>query len=82
VRDLVARAFAVVGLDWQEFVRTDPKFLRPAEVQELVADTSLAQELLGWQPQTGFDALIEEMVAADLEIEGSVGSTRPVARSR
>jgi len=48
----------------------------------LVAATSLAQELLGWQPQTGFDALIEEMVAADLEIEGSVGSARPVARSR
>ncbi len=82
VRDLVARAFAVVGLDWQEFVRTDPKFLRPAEVHELVADTSLAQEMLGWQPQTGFDALIEEMVAADLEFEGSVGSARSASPIR
>jgi GDPmannose 4,6-dehydratase len=67
VRDLCDAAFSHVGLDYREFVKQDPKFLRPAEVDLLVADPSKASAKLGWQPQVGFKQLVEMMVDADLE---------------
>jgi len=66
VKDLVAAAFDRVGLDWQKYVVSDPKFIRPAEVDVLVGDASEAKRVLGWQPEISFDAMIAEMVDADL----------------
>jgi GDPmannose 4,6-dehydratase len=67
VRDLCQAAFAHVGLDYREFVKQDPRFLRPAEVDLLVADPSKAREQLDWTPTVTFQQLIEMMVDADLE---------------
>ncbi|HOX21036.1 MAG TPA: GDP-mannose 4,6-dehydratase, partial [Gemmatimonadales bacterium] len=66
VRDLVEVAFSRAGLDWQKYVRLDPAFIRPAEVDLLLADATLARERLGWTPTVGFRQLIEMMVDADL----------------
>ncbi len=67
VRDLIEIAFAHVGLDWQAYVKQDPKFIRPAEVDVLLADPSKAKAKLGWEPQVGFEEMILRMVDADLE---------------
>jgi GDPmannose 4,6-dehydratase len=67
VKDLVHEAFTHVGLDWQKFVRTDARFLRPAEVDHLIGDSSSARQRLGWQPSVDFRALVHMMVDADLE---------------
>jgi GDPmannose 4,6-dehydratase len=66
VRQLVETAFGHAGLDWQKFVRVDPAFLRPAEVDHLIGDSSKARRVLGWEPQVSFDKLIAMMVDADL----------------
>ena len=67
VQDVVQTAFSHVGLEWQEYVRTDPRFLRPAEVDHLIGDSSRARAELGWQPNVDFKTLITMMVDADLE---------------
>jgi GDPmannose 4,6-dehydratase len=67
VRDLVEVAFSHVGLDWEKYVRTDPKLLRPAEVEHLIGNSAKAQQQLGWQPTVDFAGLIRMMVDADLE---------------
>jgi len=67
VRELVEAAFGHVGLDWQEHVVTDPKFMRPAEVDLLLADPSKARLELGWTPKVSFRELIASMVDADLD---------------
>jgi len=71
VKRLVETAFNHVGLDWQKYVRTDPRFLRPAEVDLLIGDASKAKEKLGWSPAIGFEQLIAMMVDADLERHAS-----------
>jgi GDPmannose 4,6-dehydratase len=67
VKDLVQEAFSHVGLDWQEFVRTDPRFLRPAEVDHLIGDPAKARRVLGWEPSVDFKKLVHMMVDADLD---------------
>ena len=67
VRDLCAAAFGHVGLDWQKYVTVDPRFVRPAEVDVLLADAGRARRELGWQPRVSFEELITMMVDADLE---------------
>jgi GDPmannose 4,6-dehydratase len=67
VRELCEVAFAHVGLDWQKFVKVDPRFQRPAEVDVLQADPTKAGRELGWRPKVGFQALVQMMVNADLE---------------
>lgn len=67
VRELVEAAFSHVGLDWREHVVTDPKFIRPAEVDLLLADPSKARRELGWTPKVAFPELVAMMVDADLE---------------
>jgi GDPmannose 4,6-dehydratase len=67
VRDLVETAFNHVGLDWQKHVVTDPKYMRPAEVDLLQADAGKARRELGWSPKVGFGQLVAMMVDADLE---------------
>jgi GDPmannose 4,6-dehydratase len=67
VRELVEAAFSHVGLDWEKHVVTDPRFMRPAEVDLLLADPSKARQELGWTPAVDFQHLIAMMVDADLE---------------
>jgi GDPmannose 4,6-dehydratase len=66
VRELVELAFDHVKLDWKRYVRLDPKFLRPAEVDHLIGDASKARSGLGWQPEIDFAGLVRMMVDADL----------------
>ncbi len=66
VRELCDAAFARVGLDWQKYVVQDERFMRPAEVDLLVADPTKARERLGWVPNVDFRQLVEMMVDADL----------------
>ena len=67
VRDLVDAAFGHVGLDWRKYVKSDPRYMRPAEVDVLQADPSKAKRELGWSPTVKFDELVAMMVDADLE---------------
>lgn len=66
VREFCRIAFDSVGLDYQEFVKVDERFLRPAEVDVLLGDSSKARQKLGWTPATSLEAMITEMVEADL----------------
>lgn len=66
VQDFCERAFSRVGLDYERYVKTDEQFYRPAEVDLLIGDASLARERLGWKPQYRFGELVDEMVDADL----------------
>jgi GDPmannose 4,6-dehydratase len=75
VRELVEIAFGHVGLDWQTCVRLDPKFLRPAEVDLLVGDSSKARKSLGWEPEVDFTSLVRMMVDADLARLSPVAGT-------
>ena len=72
IEDLVQRAFAEVGIDdWRPYIRQDPKYFRPAEVDLLIGDASKARTQLGWVPEVDFPELIKMMVANDLELESS-----------
>jgi GDPmannose 4,6-dehydratase len=66
VRHLCEVAFAHAGLDWEKCVRVDPVFYRPAEVHELLGDSSKAKAKLGWVPEVSFEQMIDMMVDADL----------------
>jgi GDPmannose 4,6-dehydratase len=66
VRDLVEAAFGHAGLDWQKYVKTDPKLFRPAEVDHLIGDAAKARTTLGWQPTVDFKGLVAMMTDADL----------------
>lgn len=66
VCDMCELAFGHVGLDYQEFVEIDPRFMRPAEVDVLLGNADKAQEKLGWRPETSLKDLISMMVEADL----------------
>jgi GDPmannose 4,6-dehydratase len=67
VRELCEAAFGHVGLNWQDYVVQDERFMRPAEVDLLVGDASKAGQALGWEPTVTFRGLVEMMVDADLE---------------
>ena len=67
VQELVELAFGCVGLDWRQYVREDPAFLRPAEVDLLIGDATKARTALGWKPQVTFAGLVEMMVRADVD---------------
>ncbi|HVA71009.1 MAG TPA: GDP-mannose 4,6-dehydratase [Acidimicrobiales bacterium] len=67
VRELCEVGFGMVGLNYEEFVRVDQSFIRPAEVDLLVGDATKARDVLGWKCQTDFYALIEMMVDADVK---------------
>ncbi|MFM8650327.1 MAG: GDP-mannose 4,6-dehydratase [Actinomycetota bacterium] len=70
IEELVQRAFGEVGIDdWQKYVRQDPKFFRPAEVDLLIGDATKARTKLGWTPEVDFPSLVKMMVANDLAIE-------------
>lgn len=67
VREVCQVAFGHVGLNWEEHVVSDRKFMRPTEIKDLKGDYSLAKKELGWEPKTSFEELIRLMVDADLE---------------
>jgi GDPmannose 4,6-dehydratase len=79
VRQLVEVAFGHVGLDWSKYVRIDPAFLRPAEVDHLIGDASKAKRVLGWEPSVSFQQLVSMMVDAD--IAALSGSSRAESAS-
>ena len=66
VQQLCEEAFSYQGLDWRAYVKSDPRFVRPAEVDMLVADSSKARRVLGWEPKVRFRELVRMMVDADL----------------
>jgi GDPmannose 4,6-dehydratase len=81
VRELVEVAFAHAGLDWEKHVRLDAKLLRPAEVDQLIGDSSKARAALDWQPKVDFRGLVEMMVDADLErLSRAPGAHKVAAR--
>jgi GDPmannose 4,6-dehydratase len=72
VQEFVEKAFAHAGLqDWEQYVRQDPKFFRPAEVDLLIGDSAKAKAVLGWEPKVGFDELVKMMVDNDLALEAA-----------
>jgi len=66
VEEFAEKAFDIVGLDWQEYVKVDKRFFRPLDVNFLQGDYSKAKEKLGWRPETKFDKLVKIMVKEDL----------------
>ncbi len=70
VRDFAELAFKIVGKKYTDYVVTDPQLYRPAEVNILCGDSSVAQKKLGWKPQIAFEDLVREMVVADCKLLG------------
>lgn len=70
VRDFCEAAFGCLDLDWQQYVRSDARHMRPAEVPDLRGDATRIREALGWTPKTTFRELVEMMVRADLKAIG------------
>jgi GDPmannose 4,6-dehydratase len=73
VRDFLDAAFAIVDLDWKQYVEIDPRLYRPAEADYLQADITRAKAILGWEPEVSFEEMVREMVEADLRTSGVVG---------
>ncbi len=66
VQEIIETAFGIAGLDWRQFVRNDPKFLRAADPRRLVGNAAKAKKLLQWQPEISFEKIISEMTQAEL----------------
>jgi GDPmannose 4,6-dehydratase len=71
VGDCCRVAFEHLGLDHEQYVRTDPKWVRPAEVDLLIGDASKAKRMLGWEPEITFEQLIQGMVDSDMRMLGA-----------
>lgn len=72
VKEFLEIAFGYVGLQWQDYVAFDERYLRPAEVDLLIGDPSKAKQKLGWEPSVSFEELVRLMVNADLKGLGLV----------
>jgi GDPmannose 4,6-dehydratase len=68
VREFAEKVFTKLDLDYNEFVAVDPRYFRPTEVDVLLGDASKAKKALGWKPKITFDALIDMMIATDMEL--------------
>lgn len=68
VREFLETAFGHVGLDYQQYVKIDPRYFRPAEVDLLLGDPSKAKRVLGWKPKVSFKELVTRMVDSDVEL--------------
>lgn len=84
VRDFLSEAFGYVNLDWNQFVRIDPRYFRPTEVDYLLADPSRSARELDWKPKVNFQELVRIMVDADMERLGlpSPGEGRKVLEEK
>ncbi len=67
VKQFLEAAFSALDLNWQDYVVQDPRFMRPAEVDHLIGDSSKAERMLGWKPEVDFEELVRMMVEADME---------------
>jgi GDPmannose 4,6-dehydratase len=70
VKEFLVEAFRYAALDWQEYVKIDPRYFRPLEVETLIADASKARKELGWWPKVNFKELVRIMVDADMAAAG------------
>jgi GDPmannose 4,6-dehydratase len=70
VKDFVKEAFNYAGLNWKRYVKIDPRYFRPTEVENLVADTGKARKKLNWSPRVAFADLVKIMVDADMRAIG------------
>jgi GDPmannose 4,6-dehydratase len=70
VREFLQESFGLVGLNFEQYVKVDPKYFRPTEVDLLIGDAQKARQQLNWKPRVGFRELVRLMVVADLEAEG------------
>jgi GDPmannose 4,6-dehydratase len=70
IREFLDEAFGYVNLDWNDYVRIDPKYFRPTEVDYLLADPTKAREVLGWEPKVKFHDLVRIMVDSDMQLMG------------
>ncbi|MBT0565927.1 GDP-mannose 4,6-dehydratase [Williamsia sp. CHRR-6] len=79
IKELLDVAFDEVGVsDWERYVSTDPRFMRPAEVDLLIGDATKARKVLGWEPEVDFDSLIRMMVRHDLDVQtAAAAATNP-----
>jgi GDPmannose 4,6-dehydratase len=82
VREFAAAAFAHAGLDYREYVKIDPQFHRPADVELLLGDPAKASRALSWSPKTKFKDLVAEMVEADLRMTSRDARGRPAVERR
>ncbi|MGD1938473.1 MAG: GDP-mannose 4,6-dehydratase [Cyanophyceae cyanobacterium] len=88
VQEFLEVSFAYAGLNWQEYVEFDARYLRPAEVDLLIGDPAKAKEKLGWEPSVTFEELVHLMVDADVRslglppLEGSKGDDGDIATNR
>jgi GDPmannose 4,6-dehydratase len=88
VREFCEIAFDAAGLDWEKYVKVDPKFMRPAEVNLLLGDASKARKVLGWKPKVSFKGLVGMMVENDIDHIGreiklnKTAKAKPVAKKR
>lgn len=73
VKEFLQECFSLVGKDWQEYVKIDPRYFRPAEVEALQGDASKAERELGWKAKTTFKELARAMLDADMKAEGLEG---------
>jgi GDPmannose 4,6-dehydratase len=76
VRDFLDKAFAVVNMDWKDYVEFDERYLRPTEVDSLVGDATKAKNKLGWEAKTSFDELVKIMVESDLKKYNVLGQIK------
>ena len=74
VKEFVKTAFSYVGLDWEKYVKIDPKYYRPTEVEHLIANPEKAKRILNWNPKIKFEELVKIMVDADIR---KIGLTPP-----
>lgn len=72
VKEFLDEAFGYVNLDWKKYVKIDPRYFRPTEVDHLLGDPSKAKKLLKWCPKTTFKELVKIMVDADMELLGLI----------
>lgn len=85
VSEFLQEAFSCLDLDWTEYVKIDPRYFRPAEVDVLEGDASKAEGTLGWKPRVGFKELVRMMVDADVELarkEAAAGAVQPLTKRR
>ena len=68
MREFCEEAFGLLGLDWQQYLKHDARYERPAEVDLLVGDPSKARRQFGWEPKVRFKELVKIMVEADLDL--------------
>jgi GDPmannose 4,6-dehydratase len=68
VREFLEEAFSYADLDWKEYVKIDPRYFRPTEIELLLGDAGRARKILGWEPEVGFKELVRLMVDADINV--------------